>query len=331
MRKETIQLAKGWIENADAVLICAGAGMSVKEGEMVYVNTDDFAKYYPFFLKWGYTHAYQSMGLMFDDKVPERAKWGFWSHHIINQRWAFTPNEGYSILLDLVKNKDYFILTSNADGCFERAGFDVERIYTPQGDWKYYQCFKACRPDAVFESKTMLYDLKDNVDEGGLIPEKMIPRCKYCGGNVFGNVRFGAKYLHYKYEEQNDICRKWMEKHITSDSGTVVVLEIGAGFNTPIVTRFPMESFARDLGDRGRFIRVNPSDPMIPSDLNALSLSEGWQVFDDIRNEPVGEVSEDVEQKIKRQQGKDRKLYRPFGFHDKSLAWDEMLQNLKDE
>lgn len=330
MRAESLQLAKEWIQNADSVLICGAAGMSVKEGEMVYVNEDDFAKFYPYFLKWGYKHSYQGMGLMFDPSVPETAKWGYWADHIINQRWRFQPNDGYKTLLNMVKDKDYFVLTSNADGCFERSGFEVDRIYTPQGDWAYYQCLRPCRPDSVFESKEMLEDLRKNRDDEGLIPEKMIPRCKHCGGTVFGNVRFGSEYLHIKYQEQNDIFRRWMEKKVVSESGTVAIIEIGAGFNTPIVTRFPMESFARDLGERGKFIRINPSDPQVPSDLNALSIDEGWEVLNDIESTPLTTVSKQVEEEIYAQQKKDGKTSRPFGYHGKKFAWDEMLKQLKD-
>jgi len=320
----TLQKAKKWIDESDAVLICAGAGMSVKEGECVYVNEDDFQKYYPYFLKWGYKHSYQGMGLMFDYSVPETAKWGYWSDHITNQRWRFEPNDGYATLLNMVKDKDYFVFTSNADGCFERSGFEVNRIYTPQGDWQYYQCLRPCQPDAVFESKSMLYDLLAEKDDNGLIPKRMIPRCPLCGGEVFGNVRFGREYLHARYEEQNDVIRDWMEKLVSSTTETVAIIEIGAGFNTPIVTRYPMESFARDLGNRGRFIRINPDHSEVPDDVLGLSLAAGWEVLDEIKNAKIdttifeeGELQKSVSPKNK------KRFTQPN-------AWNEMIANLKD-
>ena len=72
---------------------CASAGMSVKEGEMAHVNKDDVAKFYPYFLKWGYGSTYQCIGLKFDHSVPETVKWGYWTAHMTNQRWRLEPNE----------------------------------------------------------------------------------------------------------------------------------------------------------------------------------------------------------------------------------------------
>ena len=297
-RNETLSVAKKWIDEADAVLICAGAGMSVKEGEMVYVNEQDFEKHYPFMPQWGYRTGYETMGLMHDRSVPETTKWAFWARHMHNMRWGFTPNNGYQTLLNMVKDKDYFVLTSNVDGCFETSGFDKDRIYTPQGEWTYYQCRRACRVDAVFESRPMLDRILPYVSAEGNIPEQMVPKCKYCGGDVFGNVRAGSSFLHTPYEHQNDVIRDWMDRQLLNDfdeDRKVVVIEVGAGFNTPMITRLPVESFARDLGDRGRLIRINPSDPEVPSDIPSLSIAEGWQVLSDIQDSPkAGEEKENV-------------------------------------
>ena len=295
-RHETLSVAKRWIDEADAVLICAGAGMSVKEGEMVYVNEQDFAEHYPFMPRWGYNTGYETMGLLPDRRVPETTKWAFWARHMHNMRWGFTPNNGYDTLLDMVKEKDYFVLTSNVDGCFETSGFDKDRIYTPQGEWTYYQCRKPCRMDAVFESRPLLDQILPHVSAEGTIPEEMIPKCPYCGGDVFGNVRAGSSFLHTKYEHENDAIREWMDRQIQEDGKKVVVIEVGAGFNTPMVTRLPVESFVRELGaDRGHLIRINPSDPQVPSDMPALSIAEGWQVLHDIRDADSSTEEEEEE------------------------------------
>jgi NAD-dependent SIR2 family protein deacetylase len=129
------------------------------------------------------------MGLFFDPNVPDTAKWAFWATHTDNMRWGFEPNDGYSTLLDMVKNKDYFVLTSNVDACFERSGFEKTRIYTPQGEYTYLQCMTPCRHDAVFDARRLLDDLLPQVSKDGHIPDSMIPKCRHCGGEVFGNVR----------------------------------------------------------------------------------------------------------------------------------------------
>lgn len=280
-RTSAINLAKQWILDADAVLVCAGAGMSVKEGEMVYTNPEDFAKAYPFFPKWGYRTGYETMGLAGDRSVPQTAKWAFWAKHMDNMRWGFTPNDGYKDLLNLVKGKDHFVLTSNVDGCFERSGFNTSQIYTPQGEWTYLQCMGPCRHDSVYEARPYLDQILPHVSNDGNIPADLVPKCPQCGENMFGNVRGGSWFLHHKYQEQNKAIQKWMESHINKGS-RVAIIEVGAGFNTPTVTRFVVESFARELGSFGSFIRVNPTEAELPRDLKAVAFEEGWQILGDL-------------------------------------------------
>eukprot|EP00934_Nitzschia_sp_Nitz4_P003152 Nitzschia sp. Nitz4//scaffold28_size193895//71689//73674//NITZ4_001649-RA/size193895-processed-gene-0.221-mRNA-1//1//CDS//3329545934//3142//frame0 len=299
MRKEQLNLAKTWIDQADAVLICAGAGMSVKPGEMVYTNAADFARHYPWFPKWGYKTSYHVMALGGDQSVPETAKWALWASHMNNIRWKFTPNQGYTDLLGLIDKKDYFVLTSNVDACFERSGFDPERIYTPQGEWTYLQCMKPCRKDSVFESRPYLDMILPQISEDGFIPAELVPKCPRCQSSMFGNVRGGGWYLHHdRLERQNVALQKWMEAHIHSN---VVIIEVGVGFNTPTVTRFPMESYARELGRKAHFIRINPSDPEVPEGISALALPEGWESLAAIQNSSVVSDASALEHKVRHQ------------------------------
>jgi O-acetyl-ADP-ribose deacetylase (regulator of RNase III)/NAD-dependent SIR2 family protein deacetylase len=300
-RSVTISLAKQWIDDADAILVCAGAGMSIKDGEMVYTNPHDFAKAYPWFTKWGYKTCYETMGLEGDQSVPRTAKWALYAKHMDNMRWKFTPNEGYTDLLKLIGRKDHFVLTSNVDGCFERSGFDPSRIYTPQGEWTYVQCKRPCHHDSVFFSWPYVNDIVPRISNDGFIPEDLVPKCPRCGEDMFGNVRGGSWFLHHKYEQQNTAMQQWMQKQLDGGSN-VLILEIGAGFNTPTVTRFPVESFARELGGRGRFIRINPTEADVPDDLNAIALKEGWQVLGDLVQSPglvSGTNYTDIEKQVR--------------------------------
>jgi O-acetyl-ADP-ribose deacetylase (regulator of RNase III)/NAD-dependent SIR2 family protein deacetylase len=336
IRSKTLRLAKKWIGQADTVLICAGAGMSVKEGEMVYSNPADFAHYYPWFSKWGYKTSYQVMGLGYDPRVPMAAKWAMWAKHMHLQRWEFEPNDGYQTLLNMVKDKDFFVLTSNVDACFERSGFAKERIYTPQGEWTYYQCKQACRTDAIFESRPMLDEVVPHISSDGFVPEHLIPKCKFCGGEVFGNVRSDGNFLHQKYEAQNDALRRWMQKHGNDPNRTIAIIEIGAGFNTPTVTRFPIESYAKQLDSRGHLIRINPTDPEVPLGLkNALSISEGWKVLKDIELSLPSETKECDEQEVMNHQTaiqatSDDEQSIQWARYLSHFDWNTMLKQLKD-
>ena len=338
-------LAKTWIDTADAILIVAGAGMSVKEGEMVYVNADDFAHHYPWFAdKWGYRTSYEVMGLGNDPSVPETAKWALHAQHMHNMRWGFTPNDGYEVLNNLVKDKDYFVLTSNVDGCFERSGFAKDRIYTPQGEWTYYQCLSRCRPNAVFESRPLLDEILPLISRDGFLPIDKVPHCPYCGGKVFGNVRGGAWFDHQKYESQNDRLRAWMKEKLVTGT-KVVVIEVGAGFNTPTVTRFPAESFVRQLGTtKGSLIRINPSDPDVPTDLNAISFPTGWQILSEIAealpDETIAAAAAASNKSLGltpspyKEQGDgvgSDMMWKHYRHHLGHFDWNRMLQNLKDE
>lgn len=283
-------IAKTWIDQADAILICAGAGMSVKQGEMVYTNANDFASHYPYFTKYGYHTAYEAMGLFGDPTVPVTAKWAFWANHLMNMRYNFKPNEGYDWLIDMINGKEHFVLTSNVDGCFPRAGFDPDRIYTPQGDYAYLQCMKPCRHDSVYDAKPILEKLIPLISEDGTIPEENIPKCPRCGGDMFGNVRGGSWFLHSQYEDHRQKLVDWMD---AQNGKNVVVVEVGAGFNTPMVTRWPVESFVRETG--GKLIRINPSDPEIPGDIEGLAFEKGWQVLGEIKDAPVVSTNEQLD------------------------------------
>ena len=338
--EERTQLAKTWLEKADAVLIVAGAGMSVKPDEMVYTNPADFAQHYPWFAnKYGFRTAYECMGLMGDPNVPDTAKWAFWAKHMDNMRWKFTPNKGYDTLRQLVvdSKKDYFVLTSNVDACFERSGFDSNFIYTPQGEWTYLQCMEPCSPQSVYESRPYLDNILPHISSDGHIPEHLIPQCPRCHGSMmFGNVRGGSWFLHHsKYQQQNASLQNWMDDQISSNKN-VVVLEIGAGFNTPTVTRFPAEAFVRELGNQGAMIRINPSDPEIPNDLvHTISIPDGWEALLDIAKPPSVLTSnvDDLESKVRKEQLSDGLLVptnpaiaRYFG--SRTFAWRALLKHL---
>ena len=108
---------------------------------------------------------------------------------------------------------------------------------------------------------------------------------------MFGNVRGGSWYLHHeKFEKQNLALQRWMKDLSKGDNPSkVVVIEIGAGYNTPTVTRFPMESFVRELNGKAKLIRINPTEPEVPEDLqeHAIAINEGWQVLEDISHNPI--------------------------------------------
>lgn len=282
---DAVLAAARWLREADVVLVCAGAGMSVNPGagEAVYVSEKDFAYHYPYMLKHGYSTAYETMGLERDPKVPDAQKWGFYSDHYYDLRWRYGACAGYKVLRSLIGDRDYFVLTSNVDGAFERTGWDRDRIYTPQGDAAYYQCMGPCAHDSVWEARPLLDRLAAERDPAtGCVPESSVPRCPRCGGLVWMNLRGGAWFLHHKYDETNRNFTSWVDG-VLSSGRRLAVVEIGAGFNTPVVTRFPVEAIVREASHQGAhasLIRINPEHCQVPGDLpRAIGLQAGWEAL----------------------------------------------------
>ena len=147
--------------------------------------------------RWNYKTCYETMSLLPDPMVPWTAKWGFWMSHAINMRGHFIPNDGYAELRKLVEGRDHFVYTSNGDGMFERAHFDPERIYTPQGDYANYQCMGRhldgpCSRDSVWPLIPLVNDTVHLIDvETGELPPERVPTCPVCGGHTFPNLRGG--------------------------------------------------------------------------------------------------------------------------------------------
>lgn len=254
LKERSIDVAKGWVQTADCVLVIAGAGMSGYPKDSmrnVYVDEGSFQRQYPDVVeKYGYMTAYETMGLVADPTVREIDKWGYWSRHYNNLRNAWEPNEGYKALREIVGDKNYAVLTSNVDGCFERSGFERSRVYTPQGDCGNVQCVKPCRKDAVYRGDEEMRRIRG----GGKTP----PKCKYCGGKVCVNLRMGGNFLHSPYDDGADNFVEWTEWALR-EGKKIVIIEVGAGFNTPTVTRFPGEAIVREAGDNGAYIRINPA------------------------------------------------------------------------
>lgn len=175
-------------------------------------------------------------------------------------------------------------MTSNADGLFVQSGFDPTRVYTPQGTYARFQCLTPCTPDSNFDAAPHVAAAMPHLDlHDPRIPENMqdlIPRCERCGGRVFLNVRGGDWFLDGPYVaagERYDAVVAEMLANAQETGGTVLVLELGAGFNTPSVIRYPSESLAQHPAVR--LVRVNAAYPEVPPLENAVGMRTGSAAF----------------------------------------------------
>jgi NAD-dependent SIR2 family protein deacetylase len=290
------------------------------------------------------------MSLQDDAQVPKEVRQGFLLSHMSNMRWRFPlgKHEGYASILRLVQSKrlGYQILTSNVDGAFIEAGFDRSRVYRPQGDWEWIQCARgsSCSSSSLWPSQPLLERLLPHIDPTTqCLPQSLIPKCPQCGGALMGNVRGGDWFLHHKaLDEAQDRLIEWgeeMGRRAAKEGTNIVVVEVGCGWNTPIVTRMPAESFTRDTPG-ARLVRINPTNPEVPAELadRAVSIAAGWEVLLDIEEKVKVLVSreenEEEEKAAKRCAKKIRdaaevssRLRR--GGNASGMNWKEMMLRLR--
>lgn len=227
-----------------------------------FVDNVAFRHFYP-----GLKFARTSWEASFSGAKPS----GWWIHHTHMMTGGARGSPAYSKLLELIDDKDYFVLTSNVDGLFSRSGFDHARIYTPQGDFRVRQCAQPCSSSATWlgrpDVERLLPHLDEQTMELRLRPPVAWTACHRCGkAPQRPNLRGGSFFVHRPYQAQQDRLMRFIEES-TGSGKKLVVLEIGCGFNTPVVTRMPAEGIALEFG--APLIRINLMDAAVPEELPA--------------------------------------------------------------
>ena len=222
---------KNKLESADAIVIGAGAGLSTAAG-FTY-DGERFEKYFSdFHEKYGIPDMY-SGGFYPFNTLEEY--WAWWSRQILVNRYDCPVGKVYKDLLELVKDKDYFVLTTNVDHQFQRAGFDKKRLFYTQGDYGLWQCSKPCHDKTYDNEKIVRAMIEQQKDMR--IPTELIPRCPICGKPMTMNLRCDDTFVQdegwYKAAEcYDDFIRRHQHLH-------VLYLELGVGMNTPGIIKYP--------------------------------------------------------------------------------------------
>lgn len=228
---EQIQKLKNEIETADAIVIGAGAGMSTSAG-MSY-SGERFEKYFSdFHKKYGIRDMY-SGGFYPYDTLEEY--WAWWSRHIFVNRYDAGIGKPYADLLERIKDKDYFVLTTNVDHQFQLAGFDKKRLFYTQGDYGLWQCSKACHNKTYDNEETVRRMVVEQKDMK--VPSELIPKCPVCGAPMTMNLRCDNSFVqdegwYAASERYGDFIRRHKNLHI-------LFLELGVGANTPGIIKYP--------------------------------------------------------------------------------------------
>ena len=228
---DNIEKLREKIRTADAVVIGAGAGLSTAAG-FTY-SGERFEKYFSDFRqKYGFEDMYS--GGFYPYKTPEEY-WAYWSRYIFVNRYQDTQKPVYENLLKLVADKDYFVITTNVDHCFQKAGFDKKQLFYTQGDYGLFQCSEPCCQETFENEAVVLEMLKRQKDMK--IPTELLPVCPHCGKPLTMNLRSDDKFVedegwHLASERYQNFLR-------TRANEKILFLELGVGYNTPVIIKYP--------------------------------------------------------------------------------------------
>lgn len=250
-----IDRLKQVLGTADAVLIGAGAGLSASAG-LTY-SGERFERYFSdFHQRYGITDMY-SGGFYPYDTLEEY--WAWWSRHIFYNRYADVPVPVYQVLLSLVKNKDYFVLTTNVDHQFQKAGFDKQRLFYTQGDYGLWQCSKACH-NKTYDNESSVRRMVEQ-QQDMKIPSELIPHCPVCGAPMIMNLRCDDTFVqdegwYAAAERYSDFVKQHR-------SGKILYLELGVGNNTPAIIKYPFWRMTLQ-NPNAIYASINLENMMIP-------------------------------------------------------------------
>jgi len=260
---EKIVVLQEWIKQADAILIGAGAGLSAADGFLYQgprfeLFFSDSVKRYGF-------HDMYNAGFYAFPTLEE--KWGYWSRQIFLNRYLDQPGEAYQMLHKLVDGKEYFVLTTNVDHCFQRSTFKHERMFYTQGDYGLWQCAEPCHYKTYDNKEMVLQMVKQQFD--CKIPSDLIPKCPICGKPMKMNLRMDSSFVEddgWHMAEQR--YRNFLSEHLNEN---ILFLELGVGYNSPGVIKYPFWNFVANNPD-ARLVSIDLHCVFVPDYIQDQSL-----------------------------------------------------------
>lgn len=251
------------LETADAIVIGAGAGVSASAG-MDYGGAR-FEKYFAdFHEKYGITDMY-SGGFYPYPSLEEY--WAWWSRHILINRYDAAIGKPYVDLLALVNNKEYFVLTTNVDHQFQRAGFDRNRLFYTQGDYGLWQCSKPCH-DRTYDNEDQVRRMVER-QKNMKIPSALIPTCPVCGAPMTMNLRCDGSFV----EDQgwHKAARRYREFLSRHRGRHILFWELGVGANTPSIIKYPFWQMTAE-NPKAVYACINTGESFCPREIQKQSL-----------------------------------------------------------
>lgn len=273
-----IERLKAALQNCNAVVIGAGAGLSTAAG-FTYTG-ERFERYFSDFArKYGIRDMYSGGFYPF----PTREEfWAYWSRYIYINRYQDAPKPVYKKLLSLVKSKDYFVLTTNVDHCFQKAGFDKHRLFYTQGDYGLFQCSEPCCQETFYNEETvrsMVAAQGYTVEPDGTlappetpemtVPAELVPHCPHCGRPMGMNLRADDTFVeddgwHIAASRYSDFLRRHQNMR-------VLFLELAVGYNTPTIVKYSFWRMAHDWKE-ATYACLNYGEAYAPDEIRKKSI-----------------------------------------------------------
>lgn len=251
------------IGRAQAIVVGAGSGLSAAAG-LTYSGERFQTHFGDFIERYGLTDMYSAGFYPFP---TQEEKWAYWSRHIYCNRYDIPAGKAYRDLFELLKDRNYFVITTNVDHQFQKAGFPEERLFATQGDYGLFQCARACHQK--------LYDNEEEVramvalQEDLKIPKSLVPKCPVCKGNMEVNLRRDENFV--EDEAWHAACGRY-QAFIRENMGRrTVYLELGVGMNTPGIIKYPFWQLTA-AGKEAAYICINQGEAWGPKEIGERSV-----------------------------------------------------------
>lgn len=271
-----IERLKEELQTADAIVIGAGAGLSTSAG-FTY-SGERFRKYFGDFIqKYGFRDMYS--GGFYAFSTPEE-QWAYWSRYIYINRYMDVDNGTYRKLYELVKEKDYFVLTTNVDHQFQKAGFDKNRLFYTQGDYGLWQCSEPCHQKTYDNEEVIkkMFEQQKNMR----VPSELIPYCPICGKPMSMNLRADDTFVEDEgWHTASKRYVEFLEKH---QNLHILYLELGVGMNTPVIIKYPFWRMT-NANPKAVYACLNYGEAYVPDEIQDRAIcinSDIYQVLQQI-------------------------------------------------
>ena len=254
---------KAALQDCDAVVIGAGSGLSTAAG-FTYTG-ERFEKYFSdFAAKYGIKDMYS--GGFYPFPTMEEF-WAYWSRYIFINRYQDAPKPVYETLLKLVADKDYFVITTNVDHCFQKAGFDKKRLFYTQGDYGLFQCSEPCSQE-TFDNEAVIREMVER-QENMKVPTELLPVCPHCGRPMTMNLRCDDTFVE---DEGWHRAAERYEKFLrTRDGQKILFLELGVGYNTPVIIKYPFWQMTAK-NPKAIYACINQGQAVCPQEIERQSV-----------------------------------------------------------